>query len=74
MKEFFGGVPNDPLELILTVKQAAIDFNKTHSATTGIENVDATIQAKCFEAWAYTVFKDYIVEASFEIETDNNEL
>jgi hypothetical protein len=73
-KEFFGGVPNDPLELILTVKQAAIDFNNTHSATAGFENVDAMIQAKCFAVCAYAVFKDYIKEASFEIEPDNNKL
>jgi hypothetical protein len=60
--------------LILTVKQAAIDLNNTHSATAGFENVNATIQAKRFLVWAYTVFKDYIEEASFEIEPDNDNL
>jgi hypothetical protein len=72
--EFFGGVPSDPLELILAVKQAAIDFHYTHSATAGFENVDATIQAKHFAVWAYAMFKNYIKEASFKIEPDNNEL
>ncbi len=74
MKEYFRGVPKDPLELILTVKQAAIDFNNTHSATAGFENVVATIQAKRFAVWAYAVFKNYIKEASFENKPDNNEL
>jgi hypothetical protein len=74
IKEFFGGVPIDPLDLILTVKQAVIYFNNTHSASVGFENDDATIQAKRFEVWAYAVFKDYIEEASFEVEPDNNKL
>jgi hypothetical protein len=74
VKEFFGEVPSDPLESILAVKQDTIDFNNTHSATAGFENVNATIQAKCFVVWAYTLSKDYIKEASFEIEPDNDEL
>ncbi len=74
MKEFSGGVPSDPLELILAVKQAAIDFNNTHSAMMGFKNVNATIQAKRFTVWAYAVFKDYIDKASFKIEPDNDEL
>jgi len=48
VKQIFWGIPNDPLELILATKAAAIDFNNTHSSTVGFENVDATIQAKRF--------------------------
>ena len=41
VKQLFNGVPNDPLELILAVKAAAIDFNNTHSLVAGFKNVDA---------------------------------
>jgi hypothetical protein len=46
VRQIFDGVPNDPLELILAVKVAAIDFNNTHTSVGGFKNVDATIQAK----------------------------
>jgi hypothetical protein len=48
LKEILRGVPNDPLELTLSVKQAAIDFNKSHLTSPGLENVNATTQAKRF--------------------------
>jgi hypothetical protein len=38
------------------------------------KNVDATIQAKHFSLWAFAVYKDYIKETSFDINTDNKEL
>ena len=57
VKQIFGGVPNDPLELILAAKAAAIDFNNTHSSTVGFENVDTTIQAKRFALWAFAFYK-----------------
>jgi hypothetical protein len=60
--------------LILTVKHAAIDFNNTHFATAGFENVGTIIQAKRFAVWAYTVFKNCIKEASLKIEPDNDKL
>jgi hypothetical protein len=67
VEDFFQGVPNDPLELNLSIKQAAIDFNNKHSTNDKFENVNATIQAKCFAVWAYTVSKGYIEETSFKI-------
>jgi hypothetical protein len=42
VKQIFNGVPNNPLELILAVKAAAIDFNNTHTSVGGFKNVDAT--------------------------------
>ena len=71
VKQIFGGIPNDPLELILATKAAAIDFNNSHSSTTGFENVDATIQAKRFALWAFAVHKGHIEETSFDIDPDN---
>jgi hypothetical protein len=46
VKQFYDGVPNDPLELILAVKAAALDFNNTHTSVAGFKNVDATVQEK----------------------------
>jgi hypothetical protein len=74
VKQIFGGVPNDPLELILAAKAAAIDFNNTHSSTVGFENVDATIQAKRFALWAFALYKGHIEETSFDIDPDNEEI
>jgi hypothetical protein len=37
MKEITEGVSNDPIELILAVKQATIDFNNTHSTHVGFK-------------------------------------
>ena len=37
VKVFFNGVPNNPLELILAVKAAAIEFNSTPSSLQGIQ-------------------------------------
>ena len=45
---------------------AAIDFNNTHSSAVGFENVDATVQAKRFALWAFTVYK--------VIDPDNEEI
>jgi hypothetical protein len=74
VKQIFGVVPNDPLELILAEKAAAIDFNNTHSSTVGFENVDATIQVKCFALWAFALYKGHIEETSFDIDPDNKEI
>jgi hypothetical protein len=74
LKQTFDGVPNNPLELILAVKAAAIDFNNTHTSVGGFKNVDATIQAKRFSLWAFAVYKVYIKETSFDIDLDNKEL
>ncbi len=74
VKQIFDGVQNDPLELILAVKVAAIDFNNTHTSVGGFKNVDATIQAKQFSLWAFAVYKSYIEETSFNINPDNKEL
>ena len=74
MKQIFGGIPNDPLELILAAKAAAIGFNNTHSSTVGFENVDATIQAKRFALWAFALYKGHIEETSFNIDPDNNKI
>ena len=74
VKLIFDGVPNDPLELILAAKAAAIDFNNTHSSVVGFENVDATILARRFSLWAFAVNKGHIKEASFDIDPDNKEI
>ncbi len=74
VKQIFDGVPNDPLELILAVKAAAIDFNNTHTSVGDFKNVDATIQAKQFSLWAFAVYKGYIKETSFDIDPDNEDL
>jgi hypothetical protein len=73
VKQIFNGIPNNPLELILAVKVAAIDFN-THTSVGGFENVDTTIQAKRFSLWTFAVCKVYIKETSFDIDPDNEEL
>jgi hypothetical protein len=57
LKQLFDDVPSNPLELILVVKQASIDFNNSHSSVKGFANVDATVQAKRFSLWAFAVFK-----------------
>jgi hypothetical protein len=74
VKQIFDGVPNNPLELILAVKAAAIDFNNTHTSVGGFKNVDATTQAKQFSLWAFSVYKGYIKETSFDINPDNKKL
>ncbi len=74
VKQIFDGVPNNPLELILAVNAAAIDFNNTHTSVGGFENVAATIQARRFSLWAFAVYKGYIEETSFDINPDNKEL
>jgi hypothetical protein len=74
MKQFFDGVPSNPLELILAVKQASINFDNSHSSVEGFANVDATVQAKRFSLWAFAVFKGYIEESRFDINPDNEEL
>jgi hypothetical protein len=74
MKQFYDEVPNNPLKLILAVKVAAINFNNTHTSVVGFENVDATVQAKQFSLWAFTVYKSYTKETSFNIDPDNKEL
>jgi hypothetical protein len=74
VKVIFGGVPNNPLELILTVKAAAIQFNNTHLSLQEFKNVDATVQAKRFLSWAFTVHSGYIEETSFNIGHDNEQL
>ncbi len=74
MKQIFDGVSNNPLELILAVKAAAIDFNNTHTSVGGFKNVDATIEAKQFSLWAFAVYKGYIEETSFDIDPGNEEL
>jgi hypothetical protein len=66
--------PNDPLELILAVKATAIDFNNTPSSVVGFKNLNALVQAKQFLLWAFTVYKGYIKETSFDIDPDNKEL
>jgi hypothetical protein len=74
VKQIFGGVPKDPLKLILAAKAAAIDFNNTHSSTVGFENVDAMIQAKRFALWAFALYKGHIEETSFDIDPDNDKI
>jgi hypothetical protein len=74
VEQIFDGVPNNPLELILAVKAAAIDFNNTHTSVGGFKNVDPSIQAKRFSLWAFAVYKGYIKETSFDIDPDNEEL
>jgi len=74
VKQIFWGIPNDPLELILATKAAAIDFNNSHSSIEGFENVDATIQAKRFALWAFAFYKGHIEETSFDIDPDNVEI
>ncbi len=74
VKQFYDGVPNDPLEIILAVKAAAINFNNTHSSVAGFKNVNATVQAKQFSLWTFAVYKSYIKETSFDINPDNEEL
>jgi hypothetical protein len=56
------------------VKQASINFNSSHSSVKGFANVNATVQAKRFSLWAFAVFKGYIEESSFDINSDNEEL
>ena len=74
VKLHFDGIPNNPLELILAAKAAAINFNNTHSSVVGFENVDATIQAKHLALWAFEVYKGHIKETSFDIDLDNNKI
>ena len=74
VKQIFTGIPNNPIELILVTKAAAIDFNNTHSSAVGLKNVDATVQAKRVALWAFTVYKDHTEEASFVIDPDNEEI
>jgi hypothetical protein len=74
MKQYYDGVPNNLFELILAVKEAAINFNNTPCSVAGFKNVDATVQSKRFSLWAIVVYKGYIEETSFDIEPDNNGL
>jgi hypothetical protein len=74
MKQFHDGVSNDPLELILAVKAAALNFNNTHTSVAGFKNVIATVQVKRFSLWAFAVYKGHIKETSFNINPDNKEL
>jgi hypothetical protein len=74
VKQFYDGVPNDQLELILAVKAAALSFNNTHTSVVGFENVVAKIQAKQFSLWAFAVYKGNIEETSFDIDPENKEL
>jgi hypothetical protein len=74
LKHFFDGIPSNPLESILVVKQASINFNNSHSSVKGFANVDATVQAKRCSLWAFAVFEGYIKESSFDINPDSEEL
>ncbi len=71
---FRGGGDTDPLELILAVKAAAMDFNNLHSTMQEFANVDARVQAKRFAMWAFAAYKSYINKTTFKIEPDNEEL
>jgi hypothetical protein len=73
-KEIVGEEPKNPVESILSVKQAAINFNNTHLTNAGFKNIDTTTQAKRFAILAYSVTEGYIEETSFKIEPDDEEL
>jgi hypothetical protein len=64
----------DPLDLIITAKNAANDFNDAHKDNVVFKFDDATIGAKKLAKWLYAVHLGLISKTRLSIKPDNEDL
>jgi hypothetical protein len=70
----FNKKSSNPLELIIILREAAIEFEAHHHVAVGFANASATVHANAFANWALAIHLGKLKEARFTINPKNNEL